>query len=148
MEMGPKLEAFALLIDLIEGFIRVMEGDYCGPVNIGNPNEILIGELALKLKNKINKNLNIIYKKLPNDDPLKRKPSIEIAKSNYDWQPRVRVELDYGLDQTINYFKKFFHRTFFARIKVKKDMNNDPNKKRIYIPLSEDPKQIAITVKS
>tara|TARA_A100001035_G_C27551398_1_gene394271 strand:- start:80 stop:325 length:246 start_codon:yes stop_codon:yes gene_type:complete len=67
-----------------------MEGVYCCSVNIGNPNEISIGELNLKIKNKINKNLNIIYKKLPNDEPFKRKPSIEIAKSNYSWHPRVK----------------------------------------------------------
>ena len=66
----------------------------------------------------------------------------QIAKSNYAWHPRV--ELYYVLDQKKNFLKKFSHRTFFARIKVKNDMNNDPNKKRIYIPSSEDPRQIAI----
>ena len=101
---GSQTRSFCFVDDVIEGFIRVMEGDYCGPVNIGNPNEISIGELALKIKNKINADLNISYKQLPNDDPLKRKPSIEIAKSKYDWQPEV--ELDYGLDLTINYFRK------------------------------------------
>ena len=101
---GSQTRSFCFVDDLIEGFIRVMEGDYCGPVNIGNPNEITIGELALKIKNKINENINIVHKKLPDDDPLKRKPSIEIAKSKYNWQPKV--ELDYGLDQTINYFRK------------------------------------------
>ena len=101
---GSQTRSFCFVDDLIEGFIRVMEGDYCGPVNIGNPNEISIEELAIKIKNKINKNLKIIYQKLPKDDPLKRKPSIEIAKTKYDWQPKV--ELDNGLDQTINYFRK------------------------------------------
>ncbi len=101
---GSQTRSFCFVDDLIEGFIRVMEGDYSGPVNIGNPNEISIGELALKIKNKINKNLKIIYKELPKDDPLKRKPSIEIAKNKYDWQPKV--ELDNGLDKTINYFRK------------------------------------------
>ena len=101
---GSQTRSFCFVDDLIEGFIRVMEVDYSGPVNIGNPNEISIGELALKIKNKINKNLKIIYKELPKDDPLKRKPSIEIAKNKYDWQPKV--ELDNGLDKTINYFRK------------------------------------------
>ena len=101
---GSQTRSFCFVDDLIEGFMRVMEGNYCGPVNIGNPNEITIGELALKIKNKINENINIVHKKLPDDDPLKRKPSIEIAKSKYNWQPKV--ELDYGLDQTINYFRK------------------------------------------
>ena len=101
---GSQTRSFCFVDDLIEGFIRVMEGDYSGPVNIGNPNEISIGDLALKIKNKINKNLKIIYKELPKDDPLKRKPSIEIAKNKYDWQPKV--ELDNGLDKTINYFRK------------------------------------------
>ena len=101
---GTQTRSFCFVDDLIEGFIRVMEGDFCGPVNLGNPNEITIGDLALKIKNKIDPNLNLIYKKLPNDDPLKRKPSIEIAKSKYNWEPKI--ELDNGLDQTINYFKK------------------------------------------
>ena len=101
---GSQTRSFCFVDDLIEGFLRVMEGDYCGPVNIGNPREITIGELAIKIRNKINANLNIIYKKLPDDDPLKRKPCIAIAKSKYDWQPNV--ELDYGLDQTIDYFRE------------------------------------------
>ena len=62
-----------------------MKGDYCGSFNIGKPNEILIGELALKIKKKITKNLNIIYRQLRYDDSLKRKTSIEIAKTKYDW---------------------------------------------------------------
>ena len=66
--------------DLISGMISLMNSQHNGPVNFGNPNEITIKELAKLIINKINPTLEIIYKELPEDDPLKRKPDINIAK--------------------------------------------------------------------
>ena len=74
-------------------------------MNIGNPEEISIKDLALKIKNKINTNIKLIYKKLPEDDPVKRKPNIDLAKLKYKWEPKI--SLNDGLENTIDYFKKF-----------------------------------------
>ena len=73
-----------------------------GPINLGNPNEISIYELANKIKAKINKNLNIIYNPLPEDDPKKIKPDISKAKKFLRWEPKTDIDL--GLDLTIEYF--------------------------------------------
>ena len=100
---GLQTRSFCYVDDLIEGMIKVMNGDYVGPVNIGNPNEITIKELALNIIDMINKDIKIIYKDLPKDDPLRRQPSIELAKEKYNWEPKV--DLDEGLAKTINYFK-------------------------------------------
>ncbi len=102
---GTQTRSFCYVDDLIEGMIRVMNGDYCGPVNIGNPEEISIKDLALRIKNKINNNIKLIYKKLPEDDPVKRKPNIDLANEKYSWEPKI--SLNEGLECTIDYFKKF-----------------------------------------
>ena len=76
-----------------------------GPINIGNPVEISINELANMILKLTHSKSIISYKKLPIDDPKRRKPNIELAKSKLDWQPKS--DLKAGLLNTINYFKKF-----------------------------------------
>ena len=81
----------------------MMESNSTGPINLGNPNEISINKLASKIKSKINNNVNIIHKPLPEDDPKQRKPDISKAKEILNWEPKF--DLDIGLDSTIKYFK-------------------------------------------
>ena len=99
---GSQTRSFCYVDDLINGMIKVMEGNFSGPVNLGNENEITIKELALKIKDKINKHLKIIYKEIPKDDPTRRKPSLELVKEKYNWYPEV--EIDQGLEKTIQFF--------------------------------------------
>tara|TARA_A100001015_G_C15036810_1_gene736835 strand:+ start:2413 stop:3342 length:930 start_codon:yes stop_codon:yes gene_type:complete len=101
---GSQTRSFCYVDDLINGMIKVMDGDFIGPVNIGNTNEISVKELAFIIKDKINKELKIIYKDIPQDDPVKRKPSIDLANQKYNWEPKV--DLDNGLEKTIAFFSK------------------------------------------
>ena len=80
-----------------------MDSSCTGPINLGNPNEFTINELASMIKNKINNKSKITYKALPEDDPKQRKPDISKAKKELNWEPKH--DLDKGLDLTINYFK-------------------------------------------
>ena len=101
---GNQTRSFCYVDDLINGFIKVMESNVTGPINLGNPNEITINQLANKIKSKIDDNLNIVHKQLPQDDPKQRKPDITKAKEILNWEPKF--DLDLGLDLTINYFKR------------------------------------------
>ncbi len=101
---GNQTRSFCYVDDLINGFIKVMESNVTGPINLGNPNEITINQLANKIKSKIDENLNIVHKQLPQDDPKQRNPDITKAKEILNWEPKF--DLDLGLDLTINYFKK------------------------------------------
>ena len=89
--------------DLIDGMIRLMEGSCVGPVNIGNPNEFTIMQLAEMIRDAIDPNLPLIERSLPQDDPLQRKPLIELARRELGWEPRVGISE--GLTQTIEYFR-------------------------------------------
>ena len=100
---GKQTRSFCYVDDLIEGLIRLMNSDYTSPINIGNPTEFTMLQLAELVRNKINPRLSIIHKDLPQDDPMQRQPIIELAKKELNWQPQI--ELESGLDQTINYFK-------------------------------------------
>lgn len=101
---GKQTRSFCYVDDLVNGMIAMMEkNDFYGPVNLGNPYEMTILELAEMIIEKIGSSSKIIYKELPIDDPIKRKPSIELAKKELNWQPKVNISD--GLDQTINYFK-------------------------------------------
>ena len=106
---GKQTRSFCYVDDLIEGLIRLMNSDYTKPVNIGNPNEFTILELAELIRNKINPSLPIIHKELPEDDPMQRQPIIDLAKEQLDWQPSV--ELENGLDNTINHFTQKLNQT-------------------------------------
>ena len=101
---GNQTRSFCYIDDLIEGLIRLMNSDQTGPINIGNPNEFTILQLAQLIRNKINPSLPIIKKPLPEDDPMQRQPIIDLAKIQLGWEPTI--ELEYGLDHTISYFKE------------------------------------------
>ena len=103
---GTQTRSFCYVDDLVSGLIKLMEGDYKKPVNIGNPEEYRIIDLAEIIKAKINKNLSFVNKPLPKDDPLQRRPNIDLAKKELNWYPLV--DLNTGLDKTINYFKRFY----------------------------------------
>ena len=101
---GSQIRSFCYVDDLINGIIRLMNSDNSGPINIGNPKEFTILELANLIRQKINPKLDLIYKPLPEDDPLQRKPLIEKAKETLNWEPEIPLEI--GLDKTINFFRE------------------------------------------
>lgn len=102
---GNQTRSFCYVDDLIEVMIKMMASsdDFVGPVNIGNPGEFTIKELAAKIIAKIGGISKIIYCDLPQDDPSQRKPDISLAKEKLLWEPQI--DLDHGLEETIKYFK-------------------------------------------
>ena len=102
---GEQTRSFCYVSDLVDGLVRMMSQDDCvGPVNLGNPNEMSIRALAEKILGMTRSKSKLVYRELPSDDPTRRKPDISRAKDKLDWQPRV--DLDAGLQQCIDYFKK------------------------------------------
>ena len=100
---GMQTRSFCFVDDLINGLIKLMNTNINGPINLGNPNEITILELAKIISKKLNISENYIFKELPQDDPLQRKPVITEAKNKLDWYPLIN--LDQGIEKTINYFR-------------------------------------------
>jgi UDP-glucuronate decarboxylase len=102
---GLQTRSFQYVDDLVEGMIRMMatRDEFTGPVNIGNPNEFTILELAEKVIKLTGSNSKIIRMPLPPDDPTQRQPNIDLAKKELDWSPKV--QLDEGLTKTIDFFK-------------------------------------------
>ncbi len=101
---GSQTRSFCYVDDLVDGLIKMMEQDnFNGPVNLGNPVEMTINELAEMVIEKTGSESKIVYRDLPADDPVKRKPAIQLAKKQLNWQPKV--SLNEGLDKTIEYFK-------------------------------------------
>jgi UDP-glucuronate decarboxylase len=100
---GSQTRSFCYVSDLVEGLIRLMNGDYIGPVNLGNPGEYTILELAEKIQQMINPDAQIEFKPLPQDDPRQRQPDITKAKQYLGWQPTV--PLDQGLELMIQDFR-------------------------------------------
>ena len=102
---GDQTRSFQYIDDLIEGIIKMMNSDnnFIGPVNLGNPVEISINDLALKVLKLIKSDSNIIYNDLPQDDPERRKPDISLANKKLNWNPKF--DLQNGLLNTIKYFK-------------------------------------------
>ena len=102
---GKQTRSFCYVSDLIEGVIRMMNtpGNFSGPVNLGNPEEYSILELAQKIIALTQSSSKIVYKPLPEDDPLQRKPNIELAMAKLKWKPRTQLEE--GLKETIHYFR-------------------------------------------
>ena len=103
---GSQTRSFCYVDDLIEGMVRLMASptDFTGPCNLGNPGEFTILQLAEKVIQFTDSKSRIIYKPLPSDDPLQRKPVIDLAKKHLDWEPHIA--LDEGLKKTIDYFKR------------------------------------------
>ncbi len=102
---GSQTRSFCYVDDLIDGMVLFMNTDnrHIGPVNIGNPHEFTILELAEKIIKLTGSRSQIVFKPLPQDDPMQRKPDITQIKNLIQWEPKV--ELDEGLERTINYFK-------------------------------------------
>lgn len=102
---GQQSRSFQYVDDLVEGMLKMMNQDYIGPVNLGNPIEFTMKELADEVLSLIPESKSkIVYKELPTDDPRKRKPDISLAKEKLDWEPKIKLEK--GLKPTIEYFKK------------------------------------------
>ncbi|MGD2098725.1 MAG: SDR family oxidoreductase [Desulfobacterales bacterium] len=102
---GRQTRSFCYVDDMIDGVIRMMDArdGFTGPVNLGNPEEFTILELAEKIIALTQSNSKIVFKPLPQDDPLQRKPNIALAQKKLKWEPQI--PLDKGLKQTIDYFK-------------------------------------------
>lgn len=102
---GQQTRSFCYVSDLVEAFVRMMaQEETVGPVNIGNPSEFTIKELAEQVIEKTGSKSSIVNKPLPADDPQRRRPDISLAKKIMDWEPSV--SLDEGLDRTIAYFRE------------------------------------------
>ena len=101
---GTQTRSFCYVDDLVEGFLRLMEGGHTGPMNLGNPGEFTIKQLAELVRERINPALDFVFKPLPQDDPLQRQPVIELACSELGWTPSV--QLADGLDRTIADFRQ------------------------------------------
>ena len=107
---GQQTRSFQYVSDLIEGMIRMMDtpDDFTGPVNLGNPGEFTMLELAEKVIKKIGGKSKIVFRPLPSDDPKMRRPDITVAKRELGWEPKV--PLDEGLDHIIAYFRDYLQR--------------------------------------
>lgn len=102
---GKQTRSFQFVDDLVDGMVRMMEqDDFSGPVNIGNPAEYTIVELAEKIIALTGSGSEIVYKPLPQDDPKRRRPDITLAREQLGWEPKVPVET--GLEKTIAYFRR------------------------------------------
>jgi UDP-glucuronate decarboxylase len=103
---GQQTRSFCYVDDLIEGMLRLMDSpsDFTGPVNIGNPGEFTMLEVAEKVLRLVGGKSKLTFHPLPEDDPKQRQPDITLAKSKLDWEPKVVLED--GLKETIVYFRK------------------------------------------
>ena len=103
---GSQTRSFCYVDDLVEGMIRMMNSrsGFTGPVNLGNPIEFTMLELAEKVIALTGSNSRIVYQSLPQDDPIQRKPVIDLARKELQWEPEVMLEE--GLKRTIIYFQK------------------------------------------
>jgi UDP-glucuronate decarboxylase len=104
---GSQTRSFCYADDLIEGFVRMMasDKDVTGPINMGNPGEFTMIELAQAILKQVGGQSKLVFKPLPQDDPKQRRPDITLAKQHLDWEPKINLEA--GLEKTIAYFKKF-----------------------------------------
>ena len=103
---GKQTRSFCFVDDLIGAMLLIMNtnDDFTGPMNIGNPDEFTIQEIAKKIIDLTNSKSKIVYKSLPEDDPKQRKPDVSFAKEKINWEPKI--SLTEGLQQTIKYFEK------------------------------------------
>lgn len=107
---GAQTRSFCYVDDLIDGMVRLMNSpaDFTGPVNLGNPQELTVRELAEKVLSLCGGNSRLIYEPLPQDDPRQRQPDISLARERLDWVPTVSLED--GLRETVSYFRHLFGR--------------------------------------
>jgi len=107
---GTQSRSFCFVDDLIDAMVRMMNApdDFIGPVNIGNPNEFSILELANKVIALTGSSSKIVYLPLPEDDPLQRQPNIDLAKERLGWEPKIQLEE--GLERTVEYFKSLVNK--------------------------------------
>ena len=107
---GTQSRSFCFVDDLIDAMVRMMNApdDFIGPVNIGNPNEFSILELASKVIALTGSSSKIVYLPLPEDDPLQRQPNIDLAKERLGWEPKIQLEE--GLERTVEYFKSLVNK--------------------------------------
>ncbi|WP_303850651.1 UDP-glucuronic acid decarboxylase family protein [Seleniivibrio woodruffii] len=107
---GSQTRSFCYCEDLIEGFIRMMGSrkGLTGPINLGNPGEFTILQLAQKVIDMIGSRSRLVFRPLPQDDPMQRKPDITLAKAELGWEPKIQLEE--GLKHTINYFDDLLRR--------------------------------------
>lgn len=102
---GHQTRSFCFVSDLIQGLVSMMQqDDFSGPVNLGNPNEFSILNLAQKVLQLTNSQARLVYQELPADDPIRRQPDISLAKEKLNWFPKV--DMDQGLHLTIKYLQK------------------------------------------
>ena len=103
---GSQTRSFCYVDDLIEGFVRLMatSRDVTGPINLGNPGEFTIKQLAETIIEMVGGNSELVFEPLPQDDPKQRQPDITLAKKNLDWEPKIKLEN--GLEKTIEHFRK------------------------------------------
>jgi dTDP-glucose 4,6-dehydratase len=114
---GSQTRSFCYVDDLVEGIYRLLMSDYAEPVNIGNPDEITISQFAEEIIKLTGTTQKVIYKDLPQDDPMQRQPNIDKARAILDWEPKVsRAE---GLKITYEYFKSLSQEELY-----KKEHNN------------------------
>lgn len=105
---GMQTRSFMYVDDLLEGMLRFIKADksFIGPLNLGNPNEFTIKDLAQIVIKMCKSNSQIVYKPLPGDDPKQRQPNISLAKEKLGWEPHIQLEE--GLKRTIDYFQKIW----------------------------------------
>ncbi len=102
---GKQTRSFQYVDDLLDGMVKLMEtgDDFLGPVNVGNPGEFTMLELAEMIIKLTNSTSKLVFEPLPSDDPMQRKPDISLAKEKLNWEPKIKLEE--GLIKTIDYFK-------------------------------------------
>lgn len=119
---GDQTRSFQYVSDLVDGLIKLMNSNYSKPVNIGNPEEYSIIDLATKIRNMIGNKNHIEYKDEVEDDPQRRRPDITVAKENLDWRPVV--PLNVGLEKTIDYFRKELTRNRLEESHLESKLHN------------------------
>jgi dTDP-glucose 4,6-dehydratase len=100
---GKQTRSFCFVTDLVDGLIRLLESDQHGPINIGNPSEMTIEEIAREILRLTGSSSKIVYRPLPEDDPKIRQPDITLARTLLGWEPKVGLEE--GLTRTLEYFR-------------------------------------------
>lgn len=100
---GMQTRSFCYVDDLVDGIMKLMASDYVGPINIGNNSERTILDFAQMIIEMTGSKSKLVYKDLPSDDPMQRKPDLILAKEKLNWQPTTDIEV--GIAKTIEYFK-------------------------------------------